>query len=170
MEATYYFVTSVYTCQRTRSKNTQDCNLPISWPRTEPETSSTLKLKVIIFNVITEASSVCVITRGLEGRFVLSVYFYQLLSSFISVSYVTNTWVSTKLYEAGTSWQNKRLLFKEPYMNTGANVCVCLICIKRVKELCEVRLSGTWKCASALFQETDSYCGRSGAWGVTTVE
>jgi hypothetical protein len=48
-------------------------------------------------------------------------------------------------------------------MNTGANVCVCLICIKGVKELWEVRLSGTWKCASVLFQERDCYCGRSGA-------
>ena len=58
---------------------------------------------MIMFIVITEASSVCVITSGFEGRVVLSVYFYQLLSSFISVSYVTNTWVSTKLYEAGKS-------------------------------------------------------------------
>jgi len=103
MEATYYFVTSVYTCQGTRSHNTQDNNLPIFWPRTEPETPITLKLKMIMFNVITEASSVYVITGGFEGRVVLSVYFYQLLSSFISVSYVTNTWVSTKLYEAGKS-------------------------------------------------------------------
>jgi len=103
MEATYHFVTSVYTCQGTRSNNSQDRNLSISWPRNEPESSSTLKLKEIMFNVITEASSIYVITSGFEGRVFLSLYFYQPLSSFISVSYAINTWVSTKLYEARKS-------------------------------------------------------------------
>jgi hypothetical protein len=37
----------------------------------------------------------------------------------------------------------------KPYMNTG--VCVCLICINKVKELCEM-LSALLKCISAPFQ------------------